>query len=488
MEIRRELTAISRKKFSLPIQAAISDGIIDPSRTIFDYGCGRGTDVCLLHQMGIQASGWDPVHRPNASIEPADIVNLGYVINVIEHLNERAETLKKAFNLAKCVLIVSVLFDTESNRAIRAMPHGDGVLTSRGTFQKYYSQLELKTFVKETLGMEPVSARLGIIYVFHDETEKQLFLATRVRRIDFESHKKPIALEERYQAAKQILQKFIGVVENLGRLPNEDEFDSASVAELKLKIGSFSKAFQLIKHIFPDSAIEERGQQRKNDLLVYLALSRFQSRPPLNLLAKTLQHDMRVFFGGYSNACEEADKLLFCAGKAELIDKACADSKIGKVLPSDLYIHKKYIDHLSPILRVYVGCAQVLIGEIPDANIVKIHRLTGKVSYLVYEKFGVKAHPELKEATTVFLKTLEIKKRSYQCSGNPPILHRKETLLLPNFPHYEKFKKLTKQEDAAGLLSEPSNIGFKIQWEERLQERGYAIHGHSLRKMERKQE
>ncbi len=478
MRILRERTAISRNKHSLPIKLALNDKIINSSMSVFDYGCGRGADVALLSNLGISCTGWDPAHAPETHFKTADVVNLGYVINVVENPQERTETLTKAFSLTKRVLIVSVLLDSESNRATRAVPHGDGIVTSRGTFQRFYTQTELKEFVKEVLGIEPVSAGLGVVYIFRHETEKQLFLATRVRYTQYESHKTSFSLEDQYKSAKSVLEKFVKNIEYLGRIPNEDEFEAAQ--ELKSKLGSFARAFNIIKHVFPDNQIEQRREQRINDLLVYLALSRFQNRPSFAFLPKTLQYDMREFFGGYSIACDQADKLLFLAGKAETVDLACQESKIGKLLPKALYIHRNYVDRLSPILRIYVGCAQVLIGEIEDANIIKIHRHTGKVSYMIYGNFDKVAHPALDEAITVFLRNLSIRQRLYRDSENPPILHRKETFLLPDYPHYEKFKKLTLKEEDAGLLEEPLGIGFRKQWEDRLSERGYKIRGHQL--------
>ena len=40
-------------------------------------------------------------------------------------------------------------------------------------------------------------------------------------------------------------------------------------------------------------------------------------------LPRTLQRDMRAFFGTYTKACKQADALLFQAGNAAAIDEAC---------------------------------------------------------------------------------------------------------------------------------------------------------------------
>lgn len=65
-----------------------------------------------------------------------------------------------------------------------------------------------------------------------------------------------------------------------------------------------------------------------------------------------------------------------------------------------------------------MGCALVLVSEIEDANIVKIHRRTGKVSYLTYSDFDKKVHLPLNEVITINLRMLEIHKRSYRESAD----------------------------------------------------------------------
>ena len=81
--IDRAKTAISRNNFSTPVQHLLQSGILNKKRTFFDYGCGRGDDVAGLSELGYAASGWDPEYAPAASADPSDIVNLGFVLNVI---------------------------------------------------------------------------------------------------------------------------------------------------------------------------------------------------------------------------------------------------------------------------------------------------------------------------------------------------------------------------------------------------------------------
>jgi hypothetical protein len=76
------------------------------------------------------------------------------------------------------------------------------------------------------------------------------------------------------------------------------------------------------------------------------------------------------------------------------------------------------------------------------------------------------------------LRTREIESSDYAASPNPPVLHRKETFLLPDDPRWSKFDRLTRQEERAGLLDETATIGTRSGWADRLRERGYALRGH----------
>src|SRR5574341_1356319 len=108
LAIHRHKSAIGRFKFSRPIRLALESQLLNQNTSLFDYGCGRGDDLSHLEPFGIPAAGWDSVHRPDVAPAPADIVNLGYVVNVIETPDERRDTLRRAWSLARQLLIVSV--------------------------------------------------------------------------------------------------------------------------------------------------------------------------------------------------------------------------------------------------------------------------------------------------------------------------------------------------------------------------------------------
>jgi DNA phosphorothioation-associated putative methyltransferase len=357
---------------------------------------------------------------------------------------------------------------------------GDGILTSRGTFQKFYGQDELRVFLETTLGTEAIPAELGVFYLFKDETARQQFLARRYQRRATTPRKRKV--EVRFEEERELLDPFMATIAVLGRLPEGDEF--SRIPELETKFGSLKKAFALIRRVTGTAEWDTITKRCAEDLLVYLALGRFRSRPPMSVLPLGLQRDIRAFFGSYTNACRRADELLFRAGHAEAVDESCRQATVGKLLPNALYVHRSALEFLDPLLRVYEGCARAYIGEIEGANLIKLHRHSGKISYLVYPDFESDPHPCLLRSIKLSLPTRELDCYDYADNANPPILHRKETFLHPNHPLHGKFARLTKQEEKHGLLKDSSSIGTRDGWTARLSEKGFAIQGHRMTRVQ----
>jgi hypothetical protein len=44
-------------------------------------------------------------------------------------------------------------------------------------------------------------------------------------------------------------------------------------------------------------------------------------------------------------------------------------------------------------LRVYEGCRRAFLGEVEGGNFIKIHRRSGKISYVVYPDFDTDPPP-----------------------------------------------------------------------------------------------
>ncbi|MBY0358206.1 MAG: DNA phosphorothioation-associated putative methyltransferase [Candidatus Obscuribacterales bacterium] len=476
-EIDRHKAAIIRSDLSRPVKMAVEAGFLKESVTFFDYGCGHGGDVERIATLGAIASGWDPYFRPDTERKAADVVNLGYVLNVIENPEERKDVLRSAWSLAKSVLVVSaqVLLDYLGDKVVA---FGDGVLTKRNTFQKVFKQEELKEYIDSTLGVDCVPAGLGIYFVFRRDQDAEAFRASR-----FHSRRSTPRVRlkiKTFEECESILQPLIDFVSERGRIPLRGELGNE--AEILKELGSLSRAFKLVVEATSREEWDELIQKRKQDFSLYIALSKFGKRPRIGQLASELQNDIKAFFGSYKSACDNADQLLFSLGQPGIIAKTCSTSKIGKLLPDSLYVHISALEELDLILRLYEGCASRTVGRMDDATLVKFHIDAPKISYLFYPDFDDEAHPSLKTSMRIDLRDLHVKYSDYTESQNPPILHRKETFVAPTYPLFEKFAELTRQEEELGLLVNGSTIGNRKGWADRLGSAGVVIEDHSVRK------
>ena len=472
---RADRTAIRRTALSRPVALALDDGIISAERTFFDYGCGRGDDLLRLHKLGITVSGWDPAFFPDEERTPADVVNLGYVVNVIEDPAERVVVLGAAWELARKVLVVSARLDWEATDTAVDF-QGDGILTRKRTFQKFFTQEELRDWVERALHRLPVAAAPGIFYVFRNDADEQSFAVNRVSRQrrapDVEQCQDLVADH------KELLDPLMAFVTERGRLPVGGELPAAT--SLTEVFGSVPRAFSLLRRATGTDRWDRIRQERRADALVYLALAAFPRRPRFGVLPDELRHDIRAFFGSYKSGCVDADALLFSAGDQDAVDRACRAAGVGKLLPDALYVHETAIPRLPPVLRVYEGCGRQLAGAVDGLTLVKLFRRRARVSYLVYEDFDRIAHPALRVAVVADLKRLNIHFHDYRRSANPPVLHRKELFVADDYPARPRFARLTAREERLALLTATSAIGTRDGWLRVLADHNVALRGHRV--------
>ncbi len=390
--VARHLTALVRYGFSAPIQLLDRYGFLSGDMTVFDYGCGKGDDLRGLTANGIPAEGWDPHYAADRPITPADIVNLGFVVNVIEDPVERRDALLRAYELAGTVLAVSVMVATE--QAVQGKSFADGVLTSRNTFQKYYTQTELRDYLEATLGERPVPVAPGVMFIFKNKDAEQSFQAARYRS---QLRLRPIARPspsqsrpsrnalprpprpDKYVQYQPLLDTLWQRCLDLGREPEDDEIPHLS--EIEILIGSLRKAVRLTLSRHDPSQLEAAARQRADDLRVYFALQHFQKRKPYRHLESHLQRDVKAFFGSYSSARDEGRNLLLqAASPTNLCEAAMQASEqgLGWLDPdASLQVHTSLISRLPALLRAYVSCASVIIGDLANADLVKIHLGSG---------------------------------------------------------------------------------------------------------------
>lgn len=513
--VERHKTALTRYELSKPVKTLLEYGLLKANTTFFDYGCGQGSDVRGLQALGHQAKGWDPVHQADGNKHEADIVNLGYVLNVIEDPAERLEALVDAHQHCRKLLVVSALIK-ETVDVARARQYSDGVLTRANTFQKFFEQQELQQYIEDALETTAVPVALGVFYVFRNPAEQQDFLSARNRRtIDwtqisarlglggpqslwkalYEAHKEMldefgktalalgrfpdvsefaslVELTEKLGSTKRAIRAFIqgggseqldwnevrmrfGIglsakrrwevlcdehrelldafwsrMLQLGRLPEAEEFPR--VGELREKIGSPKQALRLFIQKGGGDDVRLAAENRKRDLLVYVALANLRKRVPFGHLSASLRADIRAFFGNYAQALKQGVDLLYAAGDTGEIELACENLKVGWQDEQALYLHRGLLDQLPPVLRAYVGCATALFGDVAQADVIKLHKESGKATFLVYDDFEGKPLPKLLQRIKVNLRTRWV--QVFDHSAEQQLLYFKERFVSATHP------------------------------------------------------
>jgi DNA phosphorothioation-associated putative methyltransferase len=471
-------TAITRGTVSRPTRLALDLGVLADGDSFFDYGCGRGEDVVQLRDLGFKADGWDPHHRPNQRVVDSDVINIGYVVNVIADPVERAIALQSAWQHARKALVVAARLNVERRTITVGKPFSDGFMTGTGTFQRFFDQAELRVWIDATLEVECVAMAPGVFVVFRSEDDANAFmLRTRRRR---QLSVRISRASQLYDEHRQVLEELMGFFSDRGRLPAQGEVPSLQ-ADIATAIGSLRRAWSIVEKVTDREAWMSVAEARRTDVLVNLALLKLNRRPNFAALPAALRFDIRALLGSYKEAVRQADDLLFSAGNLQLVSTLASKSPVGKRLPTAFYIHESAIELLPASLRVYEGCARWLVGTVDNANIVKFATDKAKVSYLVYPHFDKDPHPVLATATYVRLRELMVDTRSYLESENPPILHRKEQFVDPDYPERPKFERLTAQEERFGLLeSDTRVIGNLSGWNERLNAAGLRLVGHRV--------
>lgn len=474
--IARHKAAIVRNSLSRPVRLALDAGIFTlGSSTFFDYGCGYGGDVQRLREQGYESAGWDPYYARDQSIFNADVVNLGYVINVVEDLAERREALLKAWEITNQVLIVSAQVLVNDN-GYGFMAYGDGIITRRNTFQKYYEQEELKVYIDQVLQVDSIPIALGIYLVFRDETKGEAF-----RLSCFRSRATTPRIQrqvKRFEDYAYLLTPLMEFYTKRGRLPVRGEIENEGA--LKDEFRTFHQAFKIVLQVTEPEEWEAIAYQRSQDLLLYFALSRFEHRPKNRELSAVIREDIKALFGSYNEICYLSDRMLLSLRNLDVLAEWAEKSLVGKKFKKSLLVHVSALDSLPPLLRLYEGCASRTVGRLEEVNVIKFSFKHPKISYLYYPDFDTDPHPHLQVNMEVYLNPLNVHYQEYVREENPPILHEKEQLVAVDYPHYEKFARLTQQEKDWGLLEDFQKISKLQGWLQCLNDHCATLKGHRV--------
>ena len=464
--VDRHKTALTRYDLSKPVRSLLEHGQLPPGSRFLDYGCGLGTDVRAIRELGFEAVGWDPIYAPEAVRTEADVVNLGYVLNVIEDPVERLDTLASAWRLTKRLLVVSALIGDPTVTAPQATRFSDGVLTRRNTFQKYFAQQELQRYIEDALEVSAVPAALGIFYVFRNPEEQQAFLQSRSRRT-FEWNSLSPRLQKRERPSREpqpsrlvrvdrfvqhwpLLEEFWSVALSLARIPLQQEF--LHYTELCEISGSAKRALRRVVRGRED--VFARAQaSRQSDLLVYLASASLRKPIPFSHLPETVRTDIAVFFGSYKRALAQGRALLYSAADTSTITLACDEAVVGWQDTRSLYVPTSMSDRLPTVLRTLVSCAELLFGDMREADILRIHKMSGKVTFLSYKEFNSALLPELAVRTRVNLRRVQVE--VFEHAGEGQLLYFKERFLDPEDGQRARLVRVSETMKDIGLQDSP---------------------------------
>ncbi len=463
----RHLTALSRSTLSAPVHSLIRDGLLCTEQSFFDYGCGKGDDLAALSSSGFTVSGWDPYYRPDGARSAADVVNLGFVINVIEDFEERIAALSGAYALAREVLAVSVMLS--SNQPVNGRPYKDGVRTSRNTFQKYFSQTELQQFIEGVLDDDAYPAAPGVFYVFKDRTVEQRYLVSRtsdrsrVARARLATinyvrtprlAKIPALRKAETPEAAAYLDRLWARCLELGRRPILNEIPGADDA--RRMFGSTGRALRACLARNDQDALRRAEVGRRDDILVMLALHFFERRRRFTQLESRLQTDVKEFFGSYQLAEAKAHQLLFSVRDPEIIRAACeqaAANGLGWLEPGEsLQLHTSLVERLPAPLRTYMGCAAALAGDLKSYDLVKAHIQSGKVTLMSFDEFVGKPLPALQSRIKVRLRDQDFDVFTYTAPYPPTLLYYKSRYINEEFPHYAEQLAFEESLEKLGLF------------------------------------
>lgn len=468
LPVQRHLTALSRTALSAPVQLLIRHGLLSPSHTFFDYGCGRGGDVAALSAEGYDANGWDPHFAPTAPRVTADIVNLGFVVNVIEDPAERVEAINRAFRLARSALAVGVMLygnDTPGR------PFRDGFLTSRNTFQKYFSQSEIKDYLEQVLHRPAFMVAPGVAFVFTTPESEQSFSASRYRSTGLATRllaarsprvtqvrerkpqrepkkltepspprqQRPTPAQLRLAAIRPSLDRLWALCLDMGRFPEAEEV--SEFAELLQHAGSLGRAQRMLTDNYDMSLLAAAARARADDVRLFMATQQFAKRPPYRQLEPRLQRDIRAFFGDYKAAQEAGLRLLSDAADPANVLAACRDAAtrgLGWLHGEhSLQLHVSIVERLPTLLRAYVACGLNLWDSLSEVQLVKIHIVSGKLTLMEYDSFDESPLPLLRRRIKVQIRRLDYDVFEYGSPQHPkPALYFKSRYLNEDFPGY----------------------------------------------------
>ena len=439
-EVFRHRTALKRKKLSSCMGALVDSSLVTNKSKIFDYGCGRGDDVSILAQNNFEnVSGWDPYFaKDNAIPKKSEFVSLSFVLNVIEDADERHSVLKKAFKIASKALVFSVMLEHQNTLQF-AYPFNDGYLTSINTFQKYYSAPEIEAVVKEQLNETPIKLGPGIYIVFKDKSLEQEYLFKRQLGLLVET-KTYVKDDAGDRFAEALVAKMVKTILSFGRVPKLTELKSKFQEEIAQARVSYNRLSRLALSQISISDLKHVREAFSAEILIFLAINRFDGRVKYGDLPEKFQIDVRAHFGSLRSANEEAERLLFSLSDTDGLISAALDAERaghGHLIGTKFRCHSKQCEKLPKNLRLFYKIGERLHRSIADTDIIQLHLETKKMAFLIVNEFEKSSLPRIHSREIVNFATQDIAVVPHQEKEQVRILFLKSALMDAQDEHFE---------------------------------------------------
>ena len=136
-----------------------------------------------------------------------------------------------------------------------------------------------------------------------------------------------------------------------------------------------------------------------------------------------------------------------------------------------------FIAQLPPLLRVYLGAACQLYGDLTDIDVIKLHIRSGKVSLMGYDDFS-KPIPHLVERVKIKMADQEVDFFDYINEQTRPPLLNKSYLMAPDDPSFKAQRALEQRlSKLLGMDLETEHHLSRQQYESALKEQKRRISG-----------
>lgn len=349
----------------------------------------------------------------------------------------------------------------------------EGVRTQRGTFQKYYTQAEIKVFLEEVLDEGAIPVAPGVHYVFRDKDVEQRFLVERDR-----SRRNRLRDPSVLKRPRQVKARRDRMAERYARY--ESELDDAQT--LTKGFGSLGKALRFLeahpaRELGEDAVAADLAQAevaRVGDLRVYFALEQFKRRKPYKHLEPRLKRDIRQFFGDYGAARPAGWGLLRQIADVVAVEQACreaAEHGLGWLATDDaldteghskpgagegrsravsLQLDARLVEQLPGLLRVDVGAAAY--GDYRHADLIKIQIGSGKLTLMRFDDFDGAPLPRMLERVKIKLREQDVEVYRYGEGYEPPYLYWKSRYINEEHPRFPEQLAFDEALDALGLF------------------------------------